>query len=818
MQQKQDDRPLVVITGASGAIGAGLIGILKQDYLVIGLDLDCGDLDISCIEFDITDEKSVHDALSRLSEEHGTHIAAVIHLAAYFDFTGEHSPLYDKVNVQGTRHLLRALQDFDVDRFFYSGTMLVHEATTPGHRIDEQAPIAPKWAYPESKAKTEQAIREERGTIPVTLFHLAGLYDEETAVPTLSHQIARIYESNLKSHIYSGETDCGQSMIHRDDLLELFRRGIENRDAVAEEEVILAGEPEGVSYAALQDEIGCLIHGKEKWLTLEAPKPLAKAGAALQAASEPVVPDAIDRGEKPFIRPFMIDMAEDHYGLDISKAKNLLGWEPAHDIRDELPALIATLKDDPLAWYEANGITPPDWLETGARHTNDPEDMRAHYQETYLREHTDNRWAHLINAALGLWLIGSPVSLGYESTLMAWSDVTAGAVILVFGLLSASSKLEPARWVVAAAGLWLLAAPLLFWAPTAAAYLNGTLVGALTMGFALCTRPSPGVSIHAAETGPDIPPGWDFSPSTWTQRLPIIILAVIGFLISRHMTAYQLGHIDGIWDPFFAGGPDPKNGSEEITTSSVSEAWPVPDAGVGALTYMLEIITGIVGSRRRWRTMPWLVLLFGIMIVPLGVVSISFIIIQPIVIGTWCTLCLIAAAAMLLQIPYSLDELVATCQFLIRRKKQGRPLLRIFFTGDTDEGENVDADDFHRHPLAIWKDMWTGGVAFTWNLSLCILIGIWLMFTRLTLGAEGAMAGVDHVVGALVVTTSVIAYAEMARILRYLNMGFGLTLMIAPMVLEATPVQWVAAFIAGTALIVLSIRQGPVNHQYGGIT
>jgi hypothetical protein len=87
---------------------------------------------------------------------------------------------------------------------------------------------------------------------------------------------------------------------------------------------------------------------------------------------------------------------------------------------------------------------------------------------------------------------------------------------------------------------------------------------------------------------------------------------------------------------------------------------------------MLEIITGLVGSSRRWRTMPWLVLLFGIMIVPLGAISIFFIIIQPIVIGTWCTLCLIAAAAMLLQIPYSFDELVATTQFLLRRRRRGR--------------------------------------------------------------------------------------------------------------------------------------------------
>ena len=61
------------------------------------------------------------------------------------------------------------------------------------------------------------------------------------------------------------------------------------------------------------------------------------------------------------------------------------------------------------------------------------------------------------------------------------------------------------------------------------------------------------------------------------------------------------------------------------------------DAAVGGYTYLLEIVTGIVGSRCRWRTMPWLVVLFGLMIAPLGIISILFIIIQPIVIGTWST-------------------------------------------------------------------------------------------------------------------------------------------------------------------------------------
>ena len=84
---------------------------------------------------------------------------------------------------------------------------------------------------------------------------------------------------------------------------------------------------------ALQAALGRLIHGEEDWATLAVPKAVAKAGAWVEERSEPVVPDAIDQGEKPFIRPFMVDMADDHYALDISRARDLLDWQPAHTIR-----------------------------------------------------------------------------------------------------------------------------------------------------------------------------------------------------------------------------------------------------------------------------------------------------------------------------------------------------------------------------------------------------------------------------------------------------------------------------------------------------
>jgi hypothetical protein len=318
-----------------------------------------------------------------------------------------------------------------------------------------------------------------------------------------------------------------------------------------------------------------------------------------------------------------------------------------------------------------------------------------------------------------------------------------------------------------------------------------------------------------------MPPGWSYNPSSWVQRLPIIILALVGLYVSRYLAAYQLGHVPDVWDPFFSGSPtDPQNGTEEIITSPLSTAWPVSDAALGGYTYLLEILTGLVGSRCRWRTMPWLVILFGLMIAPLGVVSIVFIIIQPIIIGTWSIIALIGAAAILVQIPYSLDEMIATFQFMRRRMKWGRNALRVFLLGDTDDmdetrGSDPKADEFDRPPGAVIKDMVGGGVSLPWNLALSGLVGLSLLFTRVTLGAEGSMANSDHLIGSLVLTVISLAAAEVARPLRLLNIPLGLTLFATPFIYGASMTATVASVACGAALVALSIRRGAIREQYG---
>jgi len=810
----EQQKPLVLITGAAGSVGSALTARLAPDYRVVGLDLEAAD---GIVAFDITDRQSVRTALRKIRGDHGSNVAAVIHLAAYFDFSGEENPLYEQVNVAGTRNLLRALHDFQVERFVYSGTMLVHRPGAPGIPIDEDTPEDPQWAYPASKARAEAAIRENRGDIPIALLHLAGLYDETTAVPTLAEQIRRIYERDPKSHAYAGDLSTGQSFLHKTDMLDAFARTVDRRATLPEEITILVGERDAMGYDALQRRIASLIHGTEDWQTLSIPKPLASAGAWAEQKSEPIVPDDLDQGEEPFIKPFMIRMADDHYELDISRAEDLLGWTPKHSLREVLPAMIANLKADPAGWYDANGLTRPHWMDAADARGN-PEDHRLRHEQAIRKAHARNIWAHFLNMGLGAWMITGPVILGYGGLNgMTVSDVASGLLVMAGSFVALSWRAALVRWGVAAVATWIMAAPLVLWTESAAAYLNGTLAGGAIFALAVCVRPAAGVGTMAATSGPTVPPGWDYSPSDWTQRIPVIALAFLGLFVSRYLAAYQLGHVDGVWEPFFSGSAaNPQNGTEEIITSDISRAWPVPDAGLGALTYQLEILIGLIGSARRWRTMPWLVLIFGIMIVPLGVVSITFIVIQPILLGTWCTLCLITAAAMLVQIPYAVDELVATGQFLQRRRRAGAPILRVFLAGDTDAGPDERTDEtFERRPGAILRDMLGGGVAPTWGLAACVAIGVWLMFTRLTLGTGGVLADTDHLVGALAVTVAVTAMAESMRAARLLNVCLGAALVICAFVMDGTWLQRGADIGAGLALVAASLPRGRITHRYG---
>ncbi len=277
----------------------------------------------------------------------GGRLASVIHLAAYYDFAGEPSSMYERLTVQGTRRLLRELRGFErVEQFVFSSSLLVMKPNNTPGRIDENSPVEGKWDYPASKLMAERIIREERGDMTGVVLRIAGVYDERGHSLPVGQQIGRIYEKQLEGYLYPGDSSHGQALVHLDDLADLVRRVVERRADLGGFEVFLVAEPDVVSYAELQDKLGALIHGDE-WPTIRIPKFIAKAGAFVKNA-------IAKEGDKPFIKPWMIDLADDHLEADVTKARTLLGWEPSRRLRDTLPAIVESLKRDPVRFYDEN--------------------------------------------------------------------------------------------------------------------------------------------------------------------------------------------------------------------------------------------------------------------------------------------------------------------------------------------------------------------------------------------------------------------------------------------------------------------------------
>jgi nucleoside-diphosphate-sugar epimerase len=340
------------MTGSTGLIGERLADALCSEYDVVGLDVKRPQSSAALSGFvrcDLTDEQSVRSALEAVRERYGPRIAGVIHLAAYYDFSGEPSPLYEQLTVEGTRRMLRGLQDFEVEQLVFSSSLLVLQSAATGETLTEQSPLEGEWAYPASKIAAEEVLRAEHGRIPCVVLRIAGVYDESCHSIPIAQHIRRIHDKSIQSYFFPGNPEHGSPYVHLVDLVECVRLCLERRSELGPFEVFLVAEPQVVSHKELQERLGELLHGRE-WPTLRIPKAAAKAGAWAQ--------EHIARQET-FIKPWMVDLADQHYPAAIDRARQKLGWQPQHRLLSALDEMIARLRRDPEHWYRLNKLEPP---------------------------------------------------------------------------------------------------------------------------------------------------------------------------------------------------------------------------------------------------------------------------------------------------------------------------------------------------------------------------------------------------------------------------------------------------------------------------
>ncbi|MUP47075.1 vitamin K epoxide reductase family protein [Gramella sp. BOM4] len=448
--------------------------------------------------------------------------------------------------------------------------------------------------------------------------------------------------------------------------------------------------------------------------------------------------------------------------------------------------------------------------------------------------HKQTLWVYWMIIILGAWLMVSPFSFDYGKDIvqpsggrsiwlsdsmrvmiMKWSDIISGLILIVCGWRSLTPNRPISLWIACFVGIWLNFAPVIFWAPNAYIYNNDTIVGVLIIALTILIPGMPNM-ITYMKMGSKIPPGWSYNPSSWPQRWIMIVLAFFGWIVSRYLGTFQLGYIDYAWDPFF--GED----TMKVLNSNMSHSLPVSDGAFGALAYTFEFLMGWMGSPSRWRTMPWMVTFFGILVIPLGLVHIFLVISQPLVVGEWCTFCLLAAAIMLPMIPLEFDEVIAMGQHMVQAKKRGDNMWHVFWKGGKPFEENEDDRtteliDLPQKPVAVFKSsVW--GMSVPWSLAVSTILGIGAMCAPAIFGIEikATAADVFHLGGSLVVVTSVIAMGEIVRLGRYFNILLGTGLAVIPWFLESGTIGLnITGLILGICIAALAIPRGPVFERYG---
>jgi len=454
--------------------------------------------------------------------------------------------------------------------------------------------------------------------------------------------------------------------------------------------------------------------------------------------------------------------------------------------------------------------------------------------EMLKKHHKQTLWVFWTVVLLGFWMIASPLTFDYGKNVvepsggrdvwlslsdriaaMRWSDIMSGILLVFFGWRSLKPNRPYSVWILCFIGIWISMAPFIFWAPTAVAYYNGSMVGAFIIALTILIPGMPNM-IRFMKMGGDLPTGWSYNPSSWPQRSIMIGLAFMGWLASRYLGAFQLGYIDYAWDPFFG------DGTMTVLDSDMSHSFPISDAALGTLAYTLEFLMGYMGGTSRWRTMPWMVTLFGILVIPLGFVSIFLIVSQPLSVGVWCSICLFSAIVMLPMIPLQIDEVIAMWQHMVQRKQKGDSLWKVFWKGgealstETDQ-RSPEMAEFKDRPWVVFKaSIW--GMSFPWMLTISTILGIWLMATPTIfgIGIETPFADLNHLGGALAIVFAVMAMAEVIRSLRYLNVLLGLVLVVMPWFIEEVNIVFtLSTSLTGFLVMVLSFSKGKIKEKYG---
>ena len=322
----------VLVTGGTGFTGSHLVKKLLDEGLEVralarpGSDTSflegCG---AEIVPGDIADRASVDRAVKDTE--------TVFNIAAAYREAKLPDSSYWAVNLEGTKNIIGACLKYDISRLVHCSTIgVVSSVDDPPS--DESAPYSPDDIYQQSKCAAEKeilrAVREQG--LPASVIRPCAIYGPgDLRLLKMFKMIAR------KRFFVIGNGRALYHMVYIDDLVSGFILASQKNGSIGE--VFIIGGPRYTDLNELFRVIAREFDVKPPGIRIPY-KPIEILSVLMEYAFKPL------KKEPPLYKRRVAFFKKDR-AFDISKAKKILGYKPAFDLKD---GVHLTAK-----WYLENG-------------------------------------------------------------------------------------------------------------------------------------------------------------------------------------------------------------------------------------------------------------------------------------------------------------------------------------------------------------------------------------------------------------------------------------------------------------------------------
>jgi len=322
----------ILVTGGTGFTGSHLVKRLLEEGSEVNVlarpasnTAFLKDLGAEIIPGDITNKGSVNRAVKGTDK--------VFNIAAAFREAKLPEASYWKVNLEGTKNIIDACIKYSISRLVHCSTIgVVSSVDEPPS--DESAPYSPDDVYQQSKCAAEKevlkSVREEG--LPASIIRPCAIYGPGDL------RLLKMFRMIAKKRFYIlGSGKALFHMVYIDDLISGFILAAQKNNSIGE--VFIIGGPEYTTLNELSRIIAEEFGVKPPGIHIPY-KPIEILSVLIEYAYKPF------KKEPPLYKRRVAFFKKDR-AFDISKAKNILGYDPVFDLKE---GVRLTAK-----WYLENG-------------------------------------------------------------------------------------------------------------------------------------------------------------------------------------------------------------------------------------------------------------------------------------------------------------------------------------------------------------------------------------------------------------------------------------------------------------------------------